>query len=621
MADISAYLRTIREAEKGEAVRDAIIGALNDMNLIGGNASTLDGHPASYFATASLFNALIGQVGEVDDVLVAIENGLNALKYDMGNYTLSGEGGTFTVDCTGIKGYDNLDTSKFYFELTGAGGSKPSGSWTPAQSYDSSTGIFTYTWGTMSADVYVKLWVVKPTKTAIGTAVTELYVNGNGRYDAGEHAAYNPVIVNVPNPIATETLRQEFTRNGHFIINPRSGYTFNEAIIDVNVDRDVKTLITQTFSQNGVYRAIDDRADGYKAVTVNVNPKILIENKRITSNGRYRAIDDGGDGYVDVQVNVPPDADLGHKSIGTNGTYNAEDDNLDGFSSVTVNVPEQVLGAKTITANGTYDPLDEDPKLDGFNSVTVNVPQTSAVLGALIVSQNGTYRASQDNYDGYNIVTVNVESSGGGEFDPDDYTTYIESDTNSWIDIGYKVKNNSRFEIVADVNSNNSQYAVLCGVRARSQDTNTNGFFVFTRYNGNSRCSITFGSSLTDITPSGVNMASYFYDHKSMYTIKKNTAVIDNGDEKIANIILNQQYTVTEDYSVYIFSLNQSGSEYGSVTRCLAKLYAFSIYEGDDLVMDLVPFLDGSTPCLKDKITGNMYYNSGSGTLTYGEDN
>ena len=141
MADISAYLRTIREAEKGEAVRDAITGALNDMNLIGGNASTLDGHPASYFATASLFNALIGQVGEVDDVLVAIENGLNALKYDMGNYTLSGEGGTFTVDCTGIKGYDNLDTSKFYFELTGAGGSKPSGSWTPTQSYDSSTGI------------------------------------------------------------------------------------------------------------------------------------------------------------------------------------------------------------------------------------------------------------------------------------------------------------------------------------------------------------------------------------------------------------------------------------------------------------------------------------------------
>lgn len=421
MADISVYLQTIREAEKGEAVRDAITDALSAMNLIGGNASTLDGHSASYFATANLFSALVGEVGEVDDVLEAIENGLNALKYDMGNFTLSGEGGTFTVDCTGIKGYDNLDVSKFYFELRGASGSKPSGTWTPTQSYDLSTGIFAYTWGAMSADVDVKLWVVKPTKTAIGTAVTELYVNGNGTYDAGNNAAYNPVIVNVPNPIATEILRQEFTRNGHFIINPRSGYTFSEAIIDVNVDRDVKTLISQTFNQNGVYRAIDDKADGYKVVTINVDPKILIDNKRIISNGRYRAIDDGGDGYVDVQVNVPPDADLGHKSIGKNGTYNAEDDDLDGFSSVTVNVPQPVLGSKTITANGTYDPLDEDPKLDGFNSVTVNVPQTSAVLGALIVSQNGTYRASQDNYDGYDVVTVNVESGSGAIEQPIDF--------------------------------------------------------------------------------------------------------------------------------------------------------------------------------------------------------
>lgn len=408
MADISVYLQTIREAEKGEAVRDAITDALQAMNLIGGNASTLDGHPASYFATSNLFNALVGQVGEVDEVLEAIENGLNALKYDMGNITLVGEGGTFTVDCTGIKGYDNLDVSKFYFELRGATGSKPSGTWTPTQSYDPATGIFTYTWGAMSADVDVKLWVVKPTKTAIGTAVTELYVTGNGTYDAGSMAAYNPVIVNVPNPVATEILRQEFTRNGHFVMNPRAGYTFEEAIIDVNVDRDVKKLISQTFSQNGVYRAIDDDADGYKVVTINVSPKILIDNKRITSNGRYRAIDDGGDGYVDVQVNVPPDATLGSKSIGKNGTYLAGDDNLDGFESVSVNVPQPVLGSKTITSNGTYDPMDEDPKLDGFNSVTVNVPQTPAALGALLARQNGTYRASQDNYDGYDVVTVDV---------------------------------------------------------------------------------------------------------------------------------------------------------------------------------------------------------------------
>lgn len=625
MADISGYIRIINEAEKGEAVRDAITGALEEMNTYGGNASTLENHPASYFATATFFTAVAEQVGEVDDVLIAIENGLNALKYDMGEFTLSGSGGSFTVDCTGIKGYDNLDISKFYFEILGGSDATQAGNWTPSQSYNPETGIFSYSWGALSSNINVKLWIVKPTHTTVGVQIQPLVITENGNWDAGNNAAYNPVTIRVPNVIDVRKLTQSITKNGVFTFTPEPNTGFSEVTlhVDVPMPRE-KVIINQTFTENGTYRAIDEEpvaADGYGIVTVNVDSKVLINEKTITNNGIWQAIDEGADAVKKVIVNVPNvEADLGPKIIGQNGTYNAEDDNLDGYSSVNVVVPQQALGSKTITANGTYDPLDEDPKLDGFNSVIVNVPQTSAVTGALIAQQNGTYRASQDGYDGYDTVTVNVESGGGSEFDPDDYTTYIESDANSWIDIGYKVKNNSRFEIVADVKNNNSQYAVLCGVRANNQDTNTNGFFVFTKYNGSNKCSITFGSSLTDITASGVNMADYFYDHKSMYTIKKNTAMIDNGDEKIANVILNQQYTVTEDYSVYIFSLNQSGSEYGSVTRCLAKLYAFNIYEGDDLVMNLVPFLDGNTPCLKDIISGNMYYNSGSGTLTYGED-
>lgn len=629
MADISGYIRIINEAEKGEAVRDAITGALEEMNTYGGNASTLENHPASYFATATFFTAVAEQVGEVDDVLIAIENGLNALKYDMGEFTLSGSGGSFTVDCTGIKGYDNLDISKFYFEILGGSDATQAGNWTPSQSYNPETGIFSYSWGALSSNINVKLWIVKPTHTTVGVQIQPLVITENGNWDAGNNAAYNPVTIRVPNVIDVRKLTQSITKNGVFTFTPEPNTGFSEVTlhVDVPMPRE-KVIINQTFTENGTYRAIDEEpvaADGYGIVTVNVDSKVLINEKTITNNGIWQAIDEGADAVKKVIVNVPNvEADLGPKIIGQNGTYNAEDDNLDGYSSVNVVVPQQALGSKTITSNGTYDPLDEDPKLDGFNSVTVNVPQMAAVLGSKTITSNGIYDPEDDSLDGYDSVIVNVSGGGGGggsEFDPDDYTTYIESDANSWIDIGYKVKNNSRFEIVADVNSNNSQYAVLCGVRANNQDTNTNGFFVFTKYQGSNKCSITFGSSLTDITPRGVAMADYFYDHKSMYTIKKNTAMIDNGDEKIANVILNQQYTVTEDYSVYIFSLNQSGSEYGSVTRCLAKLYALNIYEGDTLVMNLVPFLDGSTPCLKDVISGNMYYNSGSGTLTYGEDN
>ena len=69
-----------------------------------------------------------------------------------------------------------------------------------------------------------------------------------------------------------------------------------------------------------------------------------------------------------------------------------------------------VVGTKSITANGTYNALDDS--LDGYSTVTVNVP--SAALGTKSITQNGTYNASSDSLDGYSQVTVNVSGGGGG---------------------------------------------------------------------------------------------------------------------------------------------------------------------------------------------------------------
>lgn len=60
--------------------------------------------------------------------------------------------------------------------------------------------------------------------------------------------------------------------------------------------------------------------------------------KSITANGDYSAVDDGADGYSAVSVDVQPS--LTTKSITENGTYNASSDNADGYSSVTVNLPD-----------------------------------------------------------------------------------------------------------------------------------------------------------------------------------------------------------------------------------------------------------------------------------------
>ena len=80
-----------------------------------------------------------------------------------------------------------------------------------------------------------------------------------------------------------------------------------------------------------------------------------------------------------------------------------------------------VLVAKSITANGEYDP--EDDNADGYSGVTVNVPSSQPNLQSKTVTQNGTVTPDQG-YDGLSSVVVDV--SGGRVNDLDfDFTQSI----------------------------------------------------------------------------------------------------------------------------------------------------------------------------------------------------
>ena len=68
MANIAAYINSIYRASRGEEVRDAIIRALQAINNEGtGNASSLDGHGSSYYATAAELRKLQGS-----DVIITL---------------------------------------------------------------------------------------------------------------------------------------------------------------------------------------------------------------------------------------------------------------------------------------------------------------------------------------------------------------------------------------------------------------------------------------------------------------------------------------------------------------------------------------------------------------------
>lgn len=69
--------------------------------------------------------------------------------------------------------------------------------------------------------------------------------------------------------------------------------------------------------------------------------------------------------------------------------------------------------------------------------------------------------------------------------------------------------------------------------------------------------------------------------------------------------------TYTSSYPIHIFHGND---RYGKL-----KLYYMKIYSNNVLIRDFIPVLDvDGTPCLYDKVGDKFYYNSGTGTFSYG---
>lgn len=97
-----------------------------------------------------------------------------------------------------------------------------------------------------------------------------------------------------------------------------------------------------------------DLVDGYNKVIVNVDRKIVLQDKAITENGNY-TFDEGYDGLGIVNVNIPAPR-LQDKTITENGAYTF-DDGYDGLGTVTVNFssitfnPQTMLSVHTATGN------------------------------------------------------------------------------------------------------------------------------------------------------------------------------------------------------------------------------------------------------------------------------
>ena len=66
-----------------------------------------------------------------------------------------------------------------------------------------------------------------------------------------------------------------------------------------------------------------------------------------------------------------------------------------------------------------------------------------------------------------------------------------------------------------------------------------------------------------------------------------------------------------------MFFCNESSDFY---EHFLGEIYACQIYEGDTLVRDFIPVRKGTTGYMYDKVSGNLFGNSGTGDFVLGND-
>ena len=181
------------------------------------------------------------------------------------------------------------------------------------------------------------------------------------------------------------------------------------------------------------------------------------------------------------------------------------------------------------------------------------------------------------------------------------YVEYIESSGTQYIDTGFKPNSNTRIVIDLDIESKTNQQA-LFGARTAYK---SNWFALYT-YPSVSGYEDGYANQAT--TPTATYTGRVLID-------KNKNATSVNG----AQISSFTSASFTAQYTLYLLSLNNAGTDFTVSCPTYAKLYSCQIYDNGTLVRDFRPALDpDGVACLYEKVSKTYYYNKGTGTFTAG---
>lgn len=178
---------------------------------------------------------------------------------------------------------------------------------------------------------------------------------------------------------------------------------------------------------------------------------------------------------------------------------------------------------------------------------------------------------------------------------------YIESTGTQYIDTGVKPSNSTKVDIKFMYNSLNG---FVYGSRTSGSGSDAHEFMI----NASGLVFPQFDGQYSEVSSSYNKIGEEYILSNS-----QSGAYINGNLIKSYNTA-----TFSSKHSMFLFGLNQNGTvEY---RKFIGRLYYCKIYDGDTLVRDFVPVIDGSNiACLYDKVEKKCYYNVGTGTFSYGE--
>ena len=202
---------------------------------------------------------------------------------------------------------------------------------------------------------------------------------------------------------------------------------------------------------------------------------------------------------------------------------------------------------------------------------------------------------------------------------------YIETDGTQYVNTGYFVNPKTKVEM---------DYALLDTTRAQQRMFGTGGqditkdfagkVYLIHYVNGSLGYSLALTQEGMGNTWWGVPASGQCYVTRDRVTIvadaPRKTASLSRNGVVVASRTNLKAITMTALYPLTIFATCHSTDASAITTDPPGKirLYSFRIYEDDSLVMELLPHKEGTTYCLKDTVTGRLFYSEKGNPLSGG---